>query len=290
MEEDGAAVFELTVAEDDFGKVIGKQGRTARALRTILSRRLRRCEPAPSLKSSSEQQSTSASCSRATACAAWCGCAPRADLAVVDRPVALDERAIRVRLRLTRQGRLAGDPDGVSRPRGGRGAARHAPSRLLGAAIPVGRRRAVGAGSHRLSASIDAGRHHARRGQRQLRLRGARGARGRAPPTAASSCCRSSTPSSPAVDLDDAHHHLRSAARARWISTKRADRVESDGHDLRRRHPVSRHVRARFWRRACSARRWRRARSPCTSTDPRDFTMTSTTRSTTRPTAAAPAW
>jgi uncharacterized protein len=37
LEEDGAAVFELTVAEEDLGKVIGKQGRTARALRTVLS-------------------------------------------------------------------------------------------------------------------------------------------------------------------------------------------------------------------------------------------------------------
>ena len=37
MEEGGAAVFELTVAEEDLGKVIGKQGRTARALRTVLS-------------------------------------------------------------------------------------------------------------------------------------------------------------------------------------------------------------------------------------------------------------
>lgn len=37
MEEEGAAVFELTVAEEDLGKVIGKQGRTARALRTLLS-------------------------------------------------------------------------------------------------------------------------------------------------------------------------------------------------------------------------------------------------------------
>jgi predicted RNA-binding protein YlqC (UPF0109 family) len=37
MEEEGAAVFELTVAEDDLGKVIGKQGRTARALRAVLS-------------------------------------------------------------------------------------------------------------------------------------------------------------------------------------------------------------------------------------------------------------
>ena len=30
-------VFELRVAKDDLGKVIGKQGRTARAIRTILS-------------------------------------------------------------------------------------------------------------------------------------------------------------------------------------------------------------------------------------------------------------
>jgi predicted RNA-binding protein YlqC (UPF0109 family) len=30
-------VLELTVAESDLGKVIGKSGRTARALRTLLS-------------------------------------------------------------------------------------------------------------------------------------------------------------------------------------------------------------------------------------------------------------
>lgn len=30
------AVIELTVAKDDLGKVIGRQGRTARAIRTIL--------------------------------------------------------------------------------------------------------------------------------------------------------------------------------------------------------------------------------------------------------------
>ena len=30
-------VFELRVAQEDLGKVIGKQGRTARAIRTILS-------------------------------------------------------------------------------------------------------------------------------------------------------------------------------------------------------------------------------------------------------------
>jgi predicted RNA-binding protein YlqC (UPF0109 family) len=31
------AVFELHVASDDLGKVIGKQGNTARAMRTIMS-------------------------------------------------------------------------------------------------------------------------------------------------------------------------------------------------------------------------------------------------------------
>ena len=37
IEEQDALVFELKVAEEDLGKVIGKQGRTAKALRTILS-------------------------------------------------------------------------------------------------------------------------------------------------------------------------------------------------------------------------------------------------------------
>ena len=36
VEEDGATVLELTVAERDLGKIIGKQGRTARALRNLL--------------------------------------------------------------------------------------------------------------------------------------------------------------------------------------------------------------------------------------------------------------
>jgi len=37
LEEDGETVLELTVAETDLGKVIGKSGRTARALRTLLT-------------------------------------------------------------------------------------------------------------------------------------------------------------------------------------------------------------------------------------------------------------
>ena len=37
VEEDRAIVLELTVAPDDLGKVIGKEGRTARAMRTVLS-------------------------------------------------------------------------------------------------------------------------------------------------------------------------------------------------------------------------------------------------------------
>jgi uncharacterized protein len=37
VEGEQTAVLELKVAKDDLGKVIGKQGRTARAMRTILS-------------------------------------------------------------------------------------------------------------------------------------------------------------------------------------------------------------------------------------------------------------
>jgi predicted RNA-binding protein YlqC (UPF0109 family) len=36
VEEDGDTVVELEVAENDLGKVIGKQGRTARAMRALL--------------------------------------------------------------------------------------------------------------------------------------------------------------------------------------------------------------------------------------------------------------
>lgn len=45
VDGDRATVYELQVAEDDLGKVIGKDGRTARAIRTLLaatSARLRR--------------------------------------------------------------------------------------------------------------------------------------------------------------------------------------------------------------------------------------------------------
>ena len=37
IESNQATVIELTVAPSDLGKVIGKQGRTARAIRTILN-------------------------------------------------------------------------------------------------------------------------------------------------------------------------------------------------------------------------------------------------------------
>ena len=35
-EEDGSLVLELTVADDDVGKVIGRNGRTINALRTVV--------------------------------------------------------------------------------------------------------------------------------------------------------------------------------------------------------------------------------------------------------------
>jgi hypothetical protein len=37
VEGEKTSVIELSVAKEDLGKVIGKQGRTARAIRTILS-------------------------------------------------------------------------------------------------------------------------------------------------------------------------------------------------------------------------------------------------------------
>jgi len=36
-EGDGASVFELRVAKEDLGRIIGKQGRTAKSIRTILN-------------------------------------------------------------------------------------------------------------------------------------------------------------------------------------------------------------------------------------------------------------
>lgn len=35
-EDDGTVVLELSVADDDYGKVIGRGGRTAKALRTVV--------------------------------------------------------------------------------------------------------------------------------------------------------------------------------------------------------------------------------------------------------------
>jgi predicted RNA-binding protein YlqC (UPF0109 family) len=35
-EDDGTIVLELTVAEDDVGKIIGRHGRTVNALRTVM--------------------------------------------------------------------------------------------------------------------------------------------------------------------------------------------------------------------------------------------------------------
>lgn len=37
VDEERSIIFELVVAPDDLGKVIGRDGRTARALRTLLS-------------------------------------------------------------------------------------------------------------------------------------------------------------------------------------------------------------------------------------------------------------
>ena len=42
IERDRSTVLELTVAEDDLGRVIGRGGRTAKALRTVLDLAARR--------------------------------------------------------------------------------------------------------------------------------------------------------------------------------------------------------------------------------------------------------
>jgi predicted RNA-binding protein YlqC (UPF0109 family) len=42
IERDRSTVFELTVGEDDLGRVIGRGGRTAKALRTVLDAAARR--------------------------------------------------------------------------------------------------------------------------------------------------------------------------------------------------------------------------------------------------------
>ena len=36
-DEDGAAVLQLTVAKEDLGRIIGRQGRTAKSIRTLLN-------------------------------------------------------------------------------------------------------------------------------------------------------------------------------------------------------------------------------------------------------------
>lgn len=36
VEDDGTVVFELSVAKDDYGKIIGRGGRTAHAIRTVV--------------------------------------------------------------------------------------------------------------------------------------------------------------------------------------------------------------------------------------------------------------
>jgi predicted RNA-binding protein YlqC (UPF0109 family) len=42
IERDRSTVFELTVGEEDLGRVIGRGGRTAKALRTVLDAAARR--------------------------------------------------------------------------------------------------------------------------------------------------------------------------------------------------------------------------------------------------------
>ena len=51
VEGEQTTVLELKVAKEDLGKVIGKQGRTARAMRTILSAASIKCKKRTVLES-----------------------------------------------------------------------------------------------------------------------------------------------------------------------------------------------------------------------------------------------
>ena len=42
--EEGVTVYHLHVAEDDMGRVIGKQGRIAKAIRTVMRAAATRCD------------------------------------------------------------------------------------------------------------------------------------------------------------------------------------------------------------------------------------------------------
>ncbi len=55
VEGEQTSVIELKVAKEDLGKVIGKQGRTARAMRTLLGAASTKPASAPSWKSSSRR-------------------------------------------------------------------------------------------------------------------------------------------------------------------------------------------------------------------------------------------
>ena len=55
LEEDGDLVYEITVAEDDLGRVIGKGGRVANAIRTIAKAAAVRIDRGSSSTSSTER-------------------------------------------------------------------------------------------------------------------------------------------------------------------------------------------------------------------------------------------
>ena len=151
MEEDGAAVFELTVAEEDLGKVIGKQGRTARALRTILARRPPSCAPALCLKSSSSDTVDVGFVLRAHGIRGVAAHPRRRPILAAAGALWLGDDRYHP-ARLARQRRLARHPRGRPRPQRRRGAARP-PVRRRARATPRRRRRAAGRRPRRLYAS-----------------------------------------------------------------------------------------------------------------------------------------
>jgi predicted RNA-binding protein YlqC (UPF0109 family) len=50
LEEDGSTLIKLAAAQEDMGRIIGKQGRTAKAMRTLLNAKATREDKRASLQ------------------------------------------------------------------------------------------------------------------------------------------------------------------------------------------------------------------------------------------------
>ena len=66
-----SVIIELSVGPDDMGKVIGKQGRIAKSIRSVVKAATARSEKAPVLPTTAATASLSAPAIRTTTCSGW---------------------------------------------------------------------------------------------------------------------------------------------------------------------------------------------------------------------------